>query len=50
MTNGGLPPQPHNDNLTLLETDLDAVAATNLDNLSVAQLLDQACRLQILSA
>ncbi len=50
MTNGGLPPEPHSDDLTLLHTAVDAMVATNLDRLSVAELLDRACRLQKLSA
>ena len=50
MTDGGLPPEPHRANLTLLHTGIDAVLATNLDSLSVSELLDQACQLQILSA
>jgi hypothetical protein len=50
MTDGGLPPEPHSDDLTLLHTGIDAVLATNLDSLSVAELLDQACQLQLLSA
>ncbi len=50
MTDGGLPPEPHRANLTLLHTGIDGVLATNLDSLSVAELLDQACQLQILSA
>jgi hypothetical protein len=45
-----LPPEPHSANLTLLHTGIDAVLATNLDSLSVAELLDQACQLQLLSA
>ncbi len=50
MTDGGLPPEPHSDDLTLLHTGIHAVLATNLDSLSVAELLDRACRLQKLSA
>ncbi len=50
MTDGGLPPQPHSDHLTLLEATLDAMSATNLGTCSVAELLDRACRLQKLSA
>ncbi len=50
MTDGGLSPEPHRANLTLLHTGIDAVLATNLDSLSVSELLDQACQLQILSA
>ncbi len=50
MTDGGLPPQPQSDDLTLLHTGIDAVLATNLDCLPVAELLDRACQLQILSA
>jgi hypothetical protein len=49
MTDGGLPPQPHSDDLTLLRTGIDAVLATNLDCLPVADLLDRG-QLQILSA
>ncbi len=50
MTDGGLAPQPHSDDLTPLETALDAMVATELDSLSVAELLDRACQLQKLSA
>ncbi len=50
MTDGGSPPEAHSDDLTLLETTLDAVVATDLDAYSVAELLDRACRLQRLSA
>ncbi len=50
MTDGGLPPQPHSANLTLIETALDAVLATEPACLSVAELLDRACRLQRVSA
>ncbi len=50
MTDGGLPPEPHSANLTLLQTAVDAVLATNLDCLPVAELLDRACRLQRLTA
>jgi hypothetical protein len=50
MTDGGLPPEPHSDDLTLLHTGIHAVLATDLDCLSVAELLDRACRLQKLSA
>ncbi len=50
MNHGGLPSEPHSDDLTLLETALDAMAATDLDCLPVAELLDRACRLQKLSA
>ncbi len=50
MISGGLPPEPHSDDLTLLHTGVHAVLATNLDSLSVAELLDRACRLQKLSA
>ncbi len=50
MNDGGLPPQPHSNDLTLIETALDAMVATGLDCLPVAELLDRACRLQKLSA
>jgi hypothetical protein len=50
MTECGLPPEPHSDDLTLLHTGIHAVLATNLDSLSVAELLDRACKLQKLSA
>ncbi len=50
MTNGGLPPQSHSDDLTLIHTAVDAMVATNLDCLPVAELLDRACQLQKLSA
>ncbi len=50
MTDGGLPPQAHSNALTLLHTGINAVLATDLDCLSVAELLDQACQLQTLSA
>ncbi len=50
MTEGGLPPQSHSDDLTLLETALDAVLATDLGAASVTDLLDRACRLQRVSA
>ncbi len=50
MTEGGLPPEPHSDDLTLLETALDAMVATDPACLPVAELLDRACRLQRLSA
>ncbi len=50
MTDGGLPPEAHSDDLTLLETALDAMVATDLACLPVAKLLDRACRLQKLSA
>ncbi len=50
MTTGGLPPEPHSDDLTLMEIALDAMVATDLDCLPVAELLDRACRLQRLSA
>ena len=50
MTNGGLPPQPHSDHLTLMETALDAMVATDPACLPVAELLDRACRLQRSSA
>jgi hypothetical protein len=50
MTDGGLPPQPHSDDLTLMETALDAMVATDPACLPVAELLDRACRLQRLSA
>jgi hypothetical protein len=49
MTEGGLPPQSHSDDLTLLETAHDAVLATNLGTASVSELLDRACRLQRVS-
>ncbi len=45
-----MPPEPHSDDLTLLHTGIHAVLATDLDSLSVAELLDRACRLQKLSA
>jgi hypothetical protein len=50
MSEGGLPPEPHSADLTLLETALDAILATDLDTASVGDLLDRACRLQRLSA
>ncbi len=50
MTDGGLPPEPHSDHLTPLETAPDAMVATGVDCLSVAELLDRACRLQRLTA
>ena len=50
MTTGGLPPQPHSDHLTLMETALDAMVATDPASLPMAELLDRACRLQKLSA
>jgi hypothetical protein len=50
MTDGGLPPQPHSDDLTPLETAFDATVATDPACLPVAELLDRACRLQKLSA
>jgi hypothetical protein len=49
MTDGGLPPEPHSDHLTLMETALDATVATDLDSLPLAELLDRACRLQRLT-
>ncbi len=50
MRDGGLPPEAHSDDLTLLITALDAVSATDLERLPVAELLDRACTLQTLSA
>ncbi len=50
MTDGGLPPQPHRDHLTLIETALDAMVATDPACLPMAELLDRACRLQKLAA
>ncbi len=50
MTDGGLPPEAHSDDLTLLETALDAMVATDPACLPVAELLDRACRLQRLTA
>ncbi len=50
MREGGLPPEAHSDDLTLLEAALDATVATDLACLPVAALLDRACRLQKLSA
>jgi hypothetical protein len=50
MTDGGLSPHPHSDDLTLMETALDAMVATDPACLPVAELLDRACRLQKLSA
>jgi hypothetical protein len=50
MTEGGLPPEAHSDDLTLLETALDAMVATDPACLPVAELLDRACRLQRLTA
>ncbi len=50
MTTGELAPQPHSDDLTPLETALDAMVATDPDCLPVAELLDRACRLQRLTA
>jgi hypothetical protein len=50
MTDGGLPPHPHSDDLTLMDTALDAMVATDPACLSVAELLDRACRLQRLTA
>ncbi len=50
MTDGGLPPHPHSDDLTLMHTAVDAILATGLDCLPMAELLDRACQLQTLSA
>ncbi len=50
MTDGGLPPEPHSDDLTLMEIAVDAMVATDPACLPVAELLDRACRLQRLSA
>ncbi len=50
MTNGGLPPEAHSDHLTLMETALDAMVATDPACLPMAELLDRACRLQRLTA
>ncbi len=50
MIDGGLPPEGQRDDLTLLETAVDAMVATGLDSLPGAELLDRACRLQKLSA
>ncbi len=50
MTEGGLPPQSHSDDLTLLETAVEAMVATNIDAASVTELLDRACRLQRVAA
>ncbi len=50
MTDGGLPPEAHSDDLTLMEIAVDAMVATDPACLPVAELLDRACRLQRLSA
>ncbi len=50
MTDGGLSPEPHSDDLTPLETALDAMVATDPACLPVAELLNRACRLQKLPA
>ncbi len=49
MKKGGSPPEPHSADLTALETALHAVLATDLEALSAGELLERACRVQVLS-